>query len=270
MKAHRHRAALFAKTPPASGSGIAARLVDASRYYEVGGRRIAALDRVTVEFVRDRFTTVIGPSGSGKSTLLHCLAGLGRVSSGSVFLGDVELSALSASQLRVVRREQVGVIFQAWNLHPALDVANNLALPSMIMGRKPDPGWFDHVVGRLGLGDRLRRRPHELSGGEQQRVAAARALIGQPALIVADEPTGNLDQRNGRQLLEILRLAVDDLAQTVVMASHNPIAACVGDMVVELVDGRVVGTLDKPTSAQIIETMSRAGSGAQGDELGGE
>jgi putative ABC transport system ATP-binding protein len=253
VKTGRQPAAPFANSQPGSGSGIAARLVDASRYYEVGGQPAVALDRVTVEFASDRFTTVTGPSGSGKSTLLHCLAGLEQLSSGSVFLGDVELGALRPSKLRVLRRERVGVIFQGFNLYPGLDVADNLALPSVIMGRKPDPDWFEHVVGQLGLGDRLRRRPYELSGGEQQRVAAARALIGRPALIVADEPTGNLDQRNGHQLLEALRLAVDELAQTVVMASHDPAAAAVGDTVVKLLDGQLVGTVDtvdRSTSAR--------------------
>jgi putative ABC transport system ATP-binding protein len=251
------------------GSVIAARLVGASRYYRVGDQRTTALDRVTIDFAANRFTTVIGPSGSGKSTLLHCLAGLVRLSSGCAYLGDVELGGLGARQLRRVRRQQVGVIFQGLNLHPGFNVADNLALPSLIMRRKPDPDWFDEVVSRLGLGDRLRRRPHELSRGEQQRVAAARALIGRPAIILADEPTGNLDQRNGRQLVQTLRIAVDQFAQTVVMASHDPTVAAEGDTVLRLIDGRLDGRLDAPTSSQIIEMMSLGSHPVQGGGAGG-
>jgi putative ABC transport system ATP-binding protein len=225
----------------------AARIVDGVRTYHTDGVEVRALDRVSLEFPRHRFTTVIGPSGSGKSTLLHCLAGLDRLTSGHVYLGGLELGTLGRTTRTRVRRQKVGVVFQGFNLHPGFDVAQNIALPSIIAGRKPDLEWVDGIVSRLRLGHLLRRRPIELSGGEQQRVAAARALAGRPELILADEPTGNLDSRAAGELLAILRLAVDDLEQTVILVTHNVAAASAADYLVVLVDGRVMEVAEAPT-----------------------
>jgi putative ABC transport system ATP-binding protein len=221
-----------------------ARIVNGVRVYSTAGAEVRALDGVTVEFERRRFTTVIGPSGSGKSTLLHCLAGLDRLTAGEVYIGDVELGALNRRDRAIVRRENVGVVFQGFKLHPGFDVAHNIALPAQIDGREPDRAWVDEVISRLRLQDLLRRRPVELSGGEQQRVAAARALAGRPAIVLADEPTGNLDTRAGRELLDILRLAVDELEQTVILVTHDPGAARVGDRIVTLGDGKIVDGAD--------------------------
>jgi putative ABC transport system ATP-binding protein len=225
----------------------AARIVDGVRQYETSSGDVRALDGVTIDFAPGRLTTIVGPSGSGKSTLLHCLAGLDRLTSGEVFLGDVELGALNRRMRTIVRREQVGVVFQGFNLHPGLNVAQNIALPSAIAGRAHDRDWVDEVAARLRLSDLLDRRPAELSGGEQQRVAAARAVAGRPSLVLADEPTGNLDHRSGRELLDVLRLAVDELEQTVILVTHDVTAACVGDQVVVLGDGKLVEVVDTPT-----------------------
>jgi putative ABC transport system ATP-binding protein len=222
-------------------------MVDGVRRYRTGGVEVRALDGVSLDFARHRFTTVIGPSGSGKSTLLHCLAGLDRLTTGRVYLGEVELGALDRTTRTRVRRERVGVVFQGFNLHQGFDIAHNIALPSVIAGRKPDLEWVGEIVARLRLGHLLHRRPIELSGGEQQRVAAARALAGRPELILADEPTGNLDAGAGRDLLDILRLAVDDMKQTVILVTHNVAAASTADHVVVLVDGKVIEVVDAPT-----------------------
>jgi putative ABC transport system ATP-binding protein len=236
-----------------SESAFAARIVDGVRRYRTGGGEVRALDGITLEFAQRRLTTVIGPSGSGKSTLLHCLAGLDRLTSGQAYLGDVELGALSRRKRTIVRRQRVGVVFQGFKLHPGFDVAHNIALPSLIAGRRPDRDWIDEVIARLHLRELLERRPAALSGGEQQRVAAARAFAGRPKLVLADEPTGNLDARSGRELLDILRLAVDDLGQTVILATHDVAAACVGDQVAVLSDGKLVEIVDAPT----IDIVSR-------------
>jgi putative ABC transport system ATP-binding protein len=236
-----------------SASTIAARIVDGVRRYRTGGGEVRALDGITVDFAHRRLTTVVGPSGSGKSTLLHCLAGLDRLTSGEAYLGDIELGALNRRMRTIVRRQRVGVVFQGFRLHPGYDVAHNIALPSVIAGRKPDRDWVDEVIARLHLRDLLHRRPGDLSGGEQQRVAAARALAGRPSLVLADEPTGNLDARSGGELLDILRNAVDDLEQTVIVVTHDVATACVGDRVVVLGDGKLVEVVESPT----IEVVSR-------------
>jgi putative ABC transport system ATP-binding protein len=231
----------------------AARIVDGVREYETSAGNVRALDGVTIDFAPGRLTTIIGPSGSGKSTLLHCLAGLDRLTSGKVYLGDIELGALNRRTRTIARRDRVGVVFQDCNLHPGLNIAQNIALPSAIAGRAHDRDWFDEVAARLRLSDLLHRRPSELSGGEQQRVAAARALAGRPSLVLADEPTGNLDHRSGRELLDVLRLAVDELEQTVILVTHDVAAACIGDRVVVLGDGKLVEIVDAPT----IDALSR-------------
>ena len=237
----------------------AARAAGLTKIYGAGEAAVRALDCVTAEFPRERFTAIMGPSGSGKSTLMHCLAGLDQPSSGQVFLGDLELGSLSDMQLTVLRRERVGFIFQSFNLLPTLSVAENIALPLLLSGRKPDQSWLDTVVGIVRLGDRLSHRPSELSGGQQQRVAVARALASQPEIVFADEPTGNLDSRSGAQLLGFLRQTVGELGQTVVMVTHDPAAAAAADSVTFLADGRIVGDLVNPGAETILDRLKQLG-----------
>src|SRR2546423_10947738 len=218
----------------------AAHTVDATKIYGKGDTEVRALDDVTVAFEAGRFTAIMGPSGSGKSTLLHCIAGLDTLTSGKAFIGDHDLSTLNDRHLTILRRDRVGFVFQAFNLVPTLTAAENITLPLALAGRKPDESWLDGVIDTVGLRDRLTHRPAELSGGQQQRVAVARALASRPALIFADEPTGNLDSRTGSEILGFLRRAVTDLHQTVVMVTHDPVAASYADAVVFLADGRVV------------------------------
>jgi len=217
----------------------AARTVRARKTYGHGETAVTALDDVTVEFGRGRFTAIMGPSGSGKSTLMHCLAGLDPLSSGEVYLGDTALSGLSDTALTRLRRERIGFVFQAFNLLPTLTAAENIALPSALAGTTPDREWIALVTATVGLGDRLDHRPSELSGGQQQRVAVARALATRPDVVFADEPTGNLDSAAGAELLTFLRHAVDEFGQTVVMVTHDPVAAGYADSVVRLADGQV-------------------------------
>jgi len=238
----------------------AARALRATKVYGSGATAVVALDAVTVELPVARFTAVMGPSGSGKSTLLHCLAGLDSLTEGQVLVDDVELGTLSDKQLTLLRRRRVGFVFQAFNLVPTLTARENIVLPLTLGGRKPDPGWFDQVIATVGLGDRLGHRPSELSGGQQQRVAVGRALVTQPAIVFADEPTGNLDARSGTEILEFLRRAVDDMGQTVVMVTHDPVAAAHADTVVFLADGRIVDELAEPTADRVLDTIKRLGS----------
>ena len=238
---------------------IAARAAAVTKVYGAGDTAVRALDEVDVEFARGEFTSIMGPSGSGKSTLLHCLAGLDRVTAGQVFLGDAELSALSERELTVVRRDRIGFVFQAYNLVPTLDALENITLPMTLAHRKPDQAWLDAVIESVGLGDRLRHRPSELSGGQQQRVAVARALASRPDVVFADEPTGNLDSRTGAEILEFMRRAVRELTQTVVMVTHDPVAAGYSDRVVLLADGHTVGELDDPTPASVIDRVKQLG-----------
>jgi putative ABC transport system ATP-binding protein len=223
---------------------------------------VAALDGVTAEFADQRFTAIMGPSGSGKSTLLHCMAGLDQPTSGQVFLGDADLGSLSDTQLTRLRRERVGFVFQSFNLLPTLTVAENIALPLLLAGRKPAASWLDDVISLVGLGDRLAHRPAELSGGQQQRVAVARALASQPEIIVADEPTGNLDSRSSAQLLGYLATAVRELGQTIVMVTHDPGAAAVSDEVLFLADGRIAGQLAGPAPDTILDQLKSLGGEA--------
>ncbi|MDA8342017.1 MAG: ABC transporter ATP-binding protein [Actinomycetota bacterium] len=232
-------------------SATAARAVDAVKVYGAGETEVRALDRVTVEFEAGRFTAIMGPSGSGKSTLLHCLAGLDRLTSGAVFIGATELGTLRDAELTRVRRDRIGFVFQAFNLVPTLTAAENITLPADIAGRQVDAAWRDEVVGVLGIGARLGHRPAELSGGEQQRVAVARALVGRPEVVFADEPTGNLDSRAGAELLGFLAEAVTRYGQSVVMVTHDPVAAGYADRVVFLADGAVVDELADPTPATV-------------------
>ena len=218
-----------------------------------------ALDEVDLAIPTGRFTAIMGPSGSGKSTLMHCMAGLDTLTSGRVLVGDVDLATLSDKELTRLRRDRLGFVFQAFNLLPMLSAAENITLPIDLAGRKPDRGWFDHVVDTVGLRPRLKHRPSELSGGQQQRVAVARALASRPEVIFADEPTGNLDSRSGAEILGFMRRAVDDMGQTIVMVTHDPVAAAYADAVVFLSDGRVVNSMTSPTADRILEVLKGFG-----------
>ena len=240
---------------PGTRGLVAARAVDLVKTYGSGDTVVRALDGVSAEFARGEFTAIMGPSGSGKSTLMHCLAGLDSASSGSVLIGDTELTGLSDKAMTALRRDRIGFVFQAFNLVPTLTALENITLPLDIAGRKPDEKWLDTVLTRLGLTPRLTHRPGELSGGQQQRVACARALAGQPEIIFGDEPTGNLDSRSSGEVLSILRAAVDEFGQTVVIVTHDPRAAGYADRVVFLADGRLVDELREPTADSVLDRM---------------
>jgi putative ABC transport system ATP-binding protein len=234
---------------------IAARAVDVWKTYGSGEARVVALHGVDVELERGQFTAIMGPSGSGKSTLMHCLAGLDSVTRGEVFIGDTRLTGLSDGGLTTLRRTKVGFIFQQFNLLPTLTAEENILLPLAIAGRKPDRAWFDTVVDTVGLRDRLKHRPSQLSGGQQQRVACARALISRPDIIFADEPTGNLDSRAGADVLAFLRDSVSQHGQTIVMVTHDPVAASYADRVIFLADGHLVDELRQPTADAVLDRL---------------
>ena len=238
---------------------VAARAVDAVKVFGSGETTVRALDGLTVEFGTSKFSAIMGPSGSGKSTLMHCLAGLDRLTSGEVFIGGVALSGLREKELTIVRRDQVGFVFQAFNLVPTLSALENITLPMSLAGRRPDEVWVDHVIDTVGMGDRLSHRPSELSGGEQQRVAISRALASRPQIIFADEPTGNLDSRTGTEILDFMGGVVSDLGQTIVMVTHDPNAASHAERVVFLGDGRIVGDMDDPTAERILDRLKELG-----------
>ncbi|WP_329191537.1 MULTISPECIES: ABC transporter ATP-binding protein [unclassified Streptomyces] len=238
----------FSPEPAARASGL-------TKTYGKGETRVTALDAVSVEFARGRFTAVMGPSGSGKSTLMHCMAGLDPVSSGSARIGGTELSALNDRQLTELRREKIGFVFQGFNLLPTLTALENILLPLRLAGRRPEEAWLDTVVATVGLAGRLSHRPSELSGGQQQRVAVARALLPRPEIVFADEPTGNLDSRSGAEVLGFLRDSARELGQTVVMVTHDPVAAAHADRVVFLADGRLVDELRDPTADAVLDRM---------------
>jgi putative ABC transport system ATP-binding protein len=266
-------------------TAAAARAVAATKIYGKGDTAVVALDHVTVDFQAGAFTAIMGPSGSGKSTLMHCVAGLDTLTSGNVFIGDTDLARLDDRRLTLLRRDKVGFIFQAFNLVPTLTALENITLPAALAGRAPslrsrfggqslrsghagqdqaghagqDRNWLDTVVAAVGLGDRLHHRPSELSGGQQQRVAVARALAGRPEIIFADEPTGNLDSRAGAEILGFMRRAVDDLGQTIVMVTHDPVAASYADRVVFLADGRIVDEMSEPTPDRVLDRMKNFG-----------
>ena len=248
-----------AATPPPP-TGPAARSVHAVKVYGSGETEVRALDDVSVEFAPEEFSAIMGPSGSGKSTLMHCLAGLDTLSAGQVFIGDVDLTTLSEKQLTELRRDSVGFVFQAFNLVPTLTARENIVLPMSLAGTRPDQEWLDQVIDTVGLRDRLHHRPSELSGGQQQRVAVARALASQPHIVFADEPTGNLDSRSSAGLLEFMRRAVTEFGQTIVMVTHDPVAASYADRVVFLADGRTVDELRQPDREAILERMARLGA----------
>jgi putative ABC transport system ATP-binding protein len=241
------------------GQKPAARTQDAVKVYGKGQTEVRALDGVSVEFTASRYTAIMGPSGSGKSTLLHCAAGLDSLTSGKAFIGDSDLSALNDQRLTILRRDRVGFIFQAYNLVPTITAADNITLPLLLAGRKPDQAWLDQIIATMGIADRLSHRPDEMSGGQQQRVAVARALASRPEIIFADEPTGNLDSRASAEVLRFMRQAVDEMGQTIVMVTHDPIAASYADRIVFLADGQIVDEMHQPTAERVLERMKRFG-----------
>ncbi|MGK5534023.1 ABC transporter ATP-binding protein [Streptomyces sp. URMC 129] len=251
--AHPHRAA------PVPDTAAAARVADAVKVYGTGGTEVRALDGVSVAFPAARFTAIMGPSGSGKSTLMHCAAGLDTLTSGHAFIGDRELTGLDDRRLTLLRRDRIGFVFQAFNLLPTLTVAENITLPLDLAGARGDEEWIDALIDALidvvGLRDRLHHRPSELSGGQQQRVAVARAFAGKPDVVFADEPTGNLDSRAGAEVLRLLGRTVRDMGRTVVMVTHDPVAAAHADEVVFLADGRLVDRMAEPTADRVLDRM---------------
>jgi len=233
---------------------------DLVKTYGSGNTAVRALDGVSVAFAAGEFTAIMGPSGSGKSTLMHCLAGLDTPTSGSVRIGGTEISGLGDRALTLLRRRRVGFVFQSFNLLPTLTAEQNIRLPLELAGRKPEPEWWDAVIASLGLTDRLRHRPSQLSGGQQQRVACARALITRPDVVFADEPTGNLDSRSGAEVLGFLRESVRELGQTVIMVTHDPVAASYAGRVLFLADGRVSGEMSAPTPQSVLDYLKRNGA----------
>ncbi|WP_067667574.1 ABC transporter ATP-binding protein [Nocardia miyunensis] len=244
-------------TETTTETSIAARATDLVKLYGTGDTQVRALDGVSAEFATGEFTAIMGPSGSGKSTLMHCLAGLDGATSGAVHIGGTDLTGLSDKEMTALRRDRIGFVFQAFNLVPTLTALENITLPLDIAGRRADREWLDTVIKRLGLNDRLEHRPSELSGGQQQRVACARALAGKPDIIFGDEPTGNLDSRSSEEVLSILRAAVDEFGQTVVIVTHEPHAASFADRVIFLADGRIVDELRDPTAESVLDRMKK-------------
>ncbi len=254
MTGTEHAATQHAATLPA------ARAVDLAKVYGTGDAAVRALDGVSLELERGRFTAVMGPSGSGKSTLMHCMAGLDQPTAGRAFIGEQELEGLDDADLTELRRDRVGFIFQSFNLVPMLTAAENITLSADLAGTGVDLAWLDELVGQLGIADRLSHRPSELSGGQQQRVACARALVGRPDLIFADEPTGNLDSNASAEVLGFLRAAVTEHGQSIVMVTHDPLAAAYADRVVFLADGNVVDEIRSPSADAVLEQMKKLGS----------
>jgi putative ABC transport system ATP-binding protein len=245
--------------PTVTATSTVARAEAAVKVYGTGEAAVRALDGVTVGFPSGRFTAIMGPSGSGKSTLMHCVAGLDTLTSGRVFLGDTDLGSLSDHKLTLLRRDRVGFVFQAYNLVPTLTAIENITLPMRLAGRRPDDAWLDRVIDTVGLRPRLSHRPSELSGGQQQRVAVARALASRPQVIFADEPTGNLDSRSSGEVLGFMRNAVDAMGQTIVMVTHDPVAASHADAVLFLADGRIVDEMASPTAQRVLDRMKAFG-----------
>ncbi|TIC88308.1 ABC transporter ATP-binding protein [Nocardioides sp. GY 10113] len=236
---------------------VAARAVEARKTYGTGEAAVHALAGVTVDFPQGEFTAIMGPSGSGKSTLMQCVAGLDRLTSGSAFIGDTDISELSKNDLTLLRRDRLGFIFQQYNLIPSLTARENILLPLTLAGTKPDQEWFDTVVATVNMADRLGNLPSQLSGGQQQRVAVARALVPRPDIVFADEPTGALDSRTGIEILTFMRRAVDETGQTIVMVTHDPHAASYANEVLFLEDGQIVDSMEAPTADRVLDRMKR-------------
>jgi putative ABC transport system ATP-binding protein len=233
----------------------AARVRDAVKVYGRGDNEVRALDGVSVDFEAGRFTAIMGPSGSGKSTLLHSVAGLDHLTSGTVLIGDTDITRLGDRHLTQLRRDRIGFVFQSYNLIPTLTARENIVLPLALGGQDGDEAWIDRVIDTVGLRDRLSHRPSELSGGQQQRVAVARALATRPTIIFADEPTGNLDSNSGAEILQFMRDAVDEFGQTIVMVTHDAVAASYADTVLFLEDGRIVDSMASPSPDRILDRM---------------
>ncbi|GIH71874.1 ABC transporter ATP-binding protein [Sphaerimonospora thailandensis] len=240
--------------PVPSGAVVAA-ADDLTKVYGEGEARVIALAGVSARFRQGEFTAIMGPSGSGKSTFMHCLAGLDTPTSGSARIGEIDLAQLDDARLTKVRRERIGFIFQAFNLLPTLTALENITLPAALAGQNIDRKWLDHLLATMGIADRLDHRPAQLSGGQQQRVACARALASRPAIVFADEPTGNLDSRSGAEVLALLRSASRDMGQTIVMVTHDPVAAAHADRALFLADGRIVHEMPRPTTSAVLEQM---------------
>jgi len=244
-------------TETATATQVAARAVDAVKTYGEGDAAVHALAGVTVEFPAHEFTAIMGPSGSGKSTLMQCVAGLDRLSSGETYIGETPLSTLDKTALTLLRRDQLGFIFQQYNLIPTLTAEENILLPLTLAGEEPDRSWFDEIVSTVNLTDRLGNLPSQLSGGQQQRVAVARALVPRPAIVFADEPTGALDSRTGIEMLSFMRRAVDDTGQTIVMVTHDPHAASYANNVLFLADGQIIDSMPNPTAERVLDRMKQ-------------
>jgi putative ABC transport system ATP-binding protein len=247
-------------SPPTSTmtqAAPAARAVTAVKTYGSGDTAVHALAGVTVDFPAHQFTAIMGPSGSGKSTLMQCVAGLDRLTSGAVFVGDTDLSGLNKTELTLLRRDRLGFIFQQYNLIPTLSAKENILLPLTLAGEDPDHAWFDTIVETVGLGNRLDNLPSQLSGGQQQRVAVARALVPKPDIVFADEPTGALDSRTGMEILAFMRNAVDQSGQTIVMVTHDPHAASYANSVLFLADGQIIDEMQSPTTDRVLDRMKQ-------------
>jgi putative ABC transport system ATP-binding protein len=243
----------------ATAIAAAARAREVTKVYGQGQAAVTALDQVSLDIPAGSFTAVMGPSGSGKSTLMHCMAGLDPVTSGRLWIGETEIGEMRERQLTRLRRDRIGFVFQAYNLLPVLSAAANITLPLDIAGRRADPEWLATIIAAVGLSDRLRHRPSELSGGQQQRVAVARALATRPDIVFADEPTGNLDSKASAQVLSLLRGSVREFGQTVVLVTHDPVAASYAERVVFLADGRIAGGLDQPSPESVLDAMKNLG-----------
>jgi putative ABC transport system ATP-binding protein len=247
-------------SPPTSTmtqAAPAARAVTAVKTYGSGDTAVHALAGVTVDFPAHQFTAIMGPSGSGKSTLMQCVAGLDRLTSGAVFVGDTDLSGLNKTELTLLRRDRLGFIFQQYNLIPTLSAKENILLPLTLAGEDPDHAWFETIVETVGLGNRLDNLPSQLSGGQQQRVAVARALVPKPDIVFADEPTGALDSRTGMEILAFMRNAVDQSGQTIVMVTHDPHAASYANSVLFLADGQIIDEMQSPTTDRVLDRMKQ-------------
>ncbi|MCS3492290.1 MULTISPECIES: ABC transporter ATP-binding protein [Micrococcaceae] len=245
---------MTSETLPKTENAVAARGL--TKTYGHDSTRVEALRDVNVSFERSRFTAIMGPSGSGKSTLMHCLAGLDTADSGEIIIGGKNLLELSDDQLTEMRREQIGFVFQSFNLVPTITAKDNILLPLSLAGKKHDRDWFNTVIQALGLGDRLNHKPHELSGGQQQRVAVARALLTRPEVVFGDEPTGNLDSRTGAEVLSLMRTSTREMGQTIIMVTHDPVAASYADNVLLMKDGTIVGSIQEPTVATVTEALA--------------